>query len=158
MTIKQRAGHRRFETTEGYIREARESSRRQPGAPFPKLPARLLGLARFGEGLLREPREAENRRAASGEGGIRKRQKGASRVLKGREGHSGRAGYETPGTPSRPPQPKPAESNPAIVAAIKAALDEGRYERAAALLDVLRRTEAFGSVVPIQSAGADPRK
>jgi integrase len=43
LTIKQRAGHRRFETTEGYIREAENLRAANPGAPFPELPACLLG-------------------------------------------------------------------------------------------------------------------
>jgi hypothetical protein len=37
-------------------------------------------------------------------------------------------------------QPKPKESNAAIVEAIKAALDEAQYDRAAVLLDVLTGT------------------
>jgi hypothetical protein len=43
MAIKQRAGHRRFETTEGYIREAENLRAADAGAPFPPLPAPLLG-------------------------------------------------------------------------------------------------------------------
>jgi hypothetical protein len=43
LTIKQRAGHRRFETTEGYIREAENLRAANPGEPFPPLPASLLG-------------------------------------------------------------------------------------------------------------------
>jgi pimeloyl-ACP methyl ester carboxylesterase len=43
LTIKQRAGHRRFETTEGYIREAENLRAANPGVPFPALPACLLG-------------------------------------------------------------------------------------------------------------------
>jgi len=71
----------------------------------------------------------------------------------------GMAPQGTRGTPSRPPQPKPKESNVAIVAAIKAALEEGRHERAEALLEVLRRTEVTGSVVPLRRPVAtDSRK
>ena len=40
--IKQRAGHRSFSTTEGYIREA-ENLREGFGTPFPSLPPELLG-------------------------------------------------------------------------------------------------------------------
>ena len=43
MAIKQRAGHRRFETTEGYIREAENLRAANAGQPFPPLPASLLG-------------------------------------------------------------------------------------------------------------------
>jgi hypothetical protein len=43
--------------------------------------------------------------------------------------------------PSSLAQPEPEGSDCATVLAIKAALDEGRYERAAALLDVMRRTD-----------------
>ncbi len=42
LRIKQRAGHRSFSTTEGYIREA-ETLREGFGTPFPPLPAELLG-------------------------------------------------------------------------------------------------------------------
>ena len=42
LRIKQRAGHRSFSTTEGYIREA-ENLREGFGTPFPSLPAELLG-------------------------------------------------------------------------------------------------------------------
>jgi|CZKU01.1.fsa_nt_gi hypothetical protein len=43
LAIKQRAGQRRFETTEGYIREAENLRAASPGEPFPELPAKLLG-------------------------------------------------------------------------------------------------------------------
>lgn len=51
---------------------------------------------------------------------------------------------------SQPPQPKTAGSDAATIAAIKAALDEGRFERAAALLDMLRRTDGAGQVVALE--------
>ena len=76
------------------------------------------------------------------------RREGSSRVAKGTHGQAVQANR---GDPSRPPQPKPQESNEAVVAAIKVALDEGRHERAAALLEVLRRTEGSGRVVPLLS-------
>ncbi len=41
LRIKQRAGHRSFSTTEGYIREA-ENLRVGFGEPFPTLPAELV--------------------------------------------------------------------------------------------------------------------
>ena len=44
LTIKQRAGHAAFTTTEGYIREA-ENLRDGFGAVFSPLPATLLGDA-----------------------------------------------------------------------------------------------------------------
>ncbi len=53
MAIKQRAGHRRFETTEGYIREAENLRAANAGEPFPPLPASLL---RFWPGFWRRPR------------------------------------------------------------------------------------------------------
>jgi hypothetical protein len=67
----------------------------------------------------------------------KKRRVGHSRVAKGtqvqiREG--------TQGSPLGLSQPKPKESNAAIVEAIKAALDEAQYDRAAVLLDVLTGT------------------
>jgi len=43
MAIKQRAGHRRFETTEGYIREAENLRSASAGEPFPPLPQVLVG-------------------------------------------------------------------------------------------------------------------
>ncbi len=43
LAIKQRAGHRRFETTEGYIREAENLRAANAGQPFPELPASLRG-------------------------------------------------------------------------------------------------------------------
>ena len=42
LRIKQRAGHRSFSTTEGYIREA-ENLREGFGIPFPPLPPDVLG-------------------------------------------------------------------------------------------------------------------
>lgn len=42
--IKRRAGHNRYETTEGYIREAENLDPKTFGAPFPPLPRSLLGL------------------------------------------------------------------------------------------------------------------
>ena len=44
LRIQRRAGHARFDTTEGYIREA-EALGRNIGAPFPPLPTSLLGPA-----------------------------------------------------------------------------------------------------------------
>jgi hypothetical protein len=41
-------------------------------------------------------------------------------------------------------------SDAATVAAIKAALDEGRFERAGALLDVLRRTSGAGEIIALE--------
>jgi hypothetical protein len=67
----------------------------------------------------------------------KKRPLGSSRVAKGTQCQ---ARQGTRGSPSRPPQPKPEESKAVIVAAIKAALDEGRHERAAALFEVLTGT------------------
>jgi hypothetical protein len=46
LRIKQRAGHRSFSTTEGYIREA-ENLREGFGAPFPPLPADLARVSAF---------------------------------------------------------------------------------------------------------------
>jgi hypothetical protein len=43
MAIKQRAGHRRFETTEGYIREAENLRAANAGEPFLALPAAPVG-------------------------------------------------------------------------------------------------------------------
>jgi integrase len=42
LRIKQRAGHKSFSTTEGYIREA-ENLREGFGIPFPQLPLEVLG-------------------------------------------------------------------------------------------------------------------
>lgn len=42
--IKRRAGHSRFETTEGYIRESESLEPKTFGTPFPPLPRSLLGL------------------------------------------------------------------------------------------------------------------
>jgi integrase len=42
LTVKQRAGHKHFSTTEGYIREA-EAVGLSVGAPFPPLPSSILG-------------------------------------------------------------------------------------------------------------------
>lgn len=42
--IKRRAGHNRYETTEGYIREAENLDPATFGIPFPPLPRSLLGL------------------------------------------------------------------------------------------------------------------
>jgi hypothetical protein len=100
------------------------------------------------------PKVAPNQRERAGFESDKKRRHGSSRVAKGTQGQ---ARHATQGGPSRPPQPKPNESHAAIVAAIKAALDEGRHERAAALLDVLRRTEVFGRVVPLRSVRAASR-
>lgn len=47
LRIKQRAGHRTFGTTEGYIREA-ENLAVGFGEPFPELPADLTDPAGFG--------------------------------------------------------------------------------------------------------------
>ena len=44
LRIKQRAGHKAFSTTEGYIREA-ENLREGFGEPFPTLPAELTGIS-----------------------------------------------------------------------------------------------------------------
>jgi len=44
LAIKQRAGHRRFETTEGYIREAENLRAANAGQPFPELPRALVGF------------------------------------------------------------------------------------------------------------------
>jgi hypothetical protein len=44
LRIKQRAGHKAFSTTEGYIREA-ENLREGFGEPFPTLPAALAGIS-----------------------------------------------------------------------------------------------------------------
>jgi hypothetical protein len=60
--------------------------------------------------------------------------------------------------PSSPLQPKPEESNATIVAAIKAALDEGRHERAAALHELLRRTDRGGRVVVLRTVGGPLRE
>jgi hypothetical protein len=57
---------------------------------------------------------------------------------------------ESEEVPSRPPQPKAEGSDAATLAAIKAALDEGRFERAVALLDVLRRTGGVGQVIALE--------
>jgi hypothetical protein len=49
---------------------------------------------------------------------------------------------------------KPESSEAALVAAIKAALDAGRYKRAGALFDVLRRSEPVREqVVRLPAAG-----
>jgi hypothetical protein len=66
-------------------------------------------------------KRARTRRLASARGGPSARRRGTHRGV------------------LRPPQPKPADSHAQIVAAIRAALDEGRYERAGALLDLLRQ-------------------
>ncbi len=62
LAIKQRAGHRRFETTEGYIREAENLRAASPGEPFPELPEALLGsgrvLARAPVRPLAKPKQA----------------------------------------------------------------------------------------------------
>src|SRR5688572_5897563 len=42
--IKRRAGHSRYETTEGYIREAENLDPAMFGTPFQPLPKSLLGL------------------------------------------------------------------------------------------------------------------
>jgi hypothetical protein len=80
---------------------------------------------------------------------------GPSRVAKGTRGLERQA---TQGSPSRLPLPKPDESNAAIVAAIKAALDERRYERAAALLEVFRRTDTRDPVVALRQMGERARR
>ena len=54
---------------------------------------------------------------------------------------------------SRSTEPKPESGDAATIAAIKVALDEGRYERAAALLDVLRGPEAHRRIVPLCNVG-----
>jgi hypothetical protein len=51
-----------------------------------------------------------------------------------------------------PAEPPPATSEDAIKVAIKLAVDAGEYERAAALLDVAKRTTKPGRVTPIDSA------
>jgi hypothetical protein len=141
--IQHRAGHTSFATTQGYIRQA-EAVRTGFGNVFPSL------------GMLTQSTERSNERskmplAQSWRRGIYSRKlaerAGFESDKKGRVGHSRvakgpqrQAPQETPGSPLRSPQPKPEESNTAIVAAIKAALDEGRNERAAALFEVLACT------------------
>jgi integrase len=52
MKIEQRAGHRSFSTTEGYIREAENLRDADFGTPFPALPVGLVGTAAgFGQVL-----------------------------------------------------------------------------------------------------------
>jgi hypothetical protein len=46
----------------------------------------------------------------------------------------------------------PATSDDALRPAIKLAVDAGEYERAAVVLDVLRRTMTRGAIPPIASA------
>jgi hypothetical protein len=52
----------------------------------------------------------------------------------------------------------PSTSDDAIKLAIKLAVDAGEYERAAALLDVAKRTTKPGSVTPIDSARGRDRE
>ncbi|WP_394826137.1 site-specific integrase [Pendulispora albinea] len=51
LRIKQRAGHKSFSTTEGYIREA-ENLSVGFGKPFPSLPAELTGIFGFDSGFM----------------------------------------------------------------------------------------------------------
>ena len=54
--------------------------------------------------------------------------------------------------PTAPAEPSPSTSDDAIKLAIKLAVDAGEYERAAALLEVAKRTTKPGSVTPIDAA------
>jgi hypothetical protein len=67
-----------------------------------------------------------------------------------------RRGVSASAAPSTAPPatPWPLDSDDAIKLAIKLAVDAGEYERAAALLDVARRTTKPGSVTLIDSARA----
>jgi hypothetical protein len=115
-------------------------------------------LARFGETSPRALARPNSRSLSAERAGfesVEKGRLGSSRVAKGTQSGGGLATQEGP---SGLPPPEPEDSDRATVLAIKAALDEGRYERAAALLDVLRLNEPSGRVVLIRPAGADPRK
>ena len=54
LRIKQRAGHRSFSTSEGYIREA-ENLREGFGVPFPPLPAALVTVSARVSAFRRRP-------------------------------------------------------------------------------------------------------
>jgi hypothetical protein len=138
--IRHRAGHTSFATTQGYIRQA-EAVRTGFGEVFPGLDGLLKSIERSKcwsklDTSQSWRRGIYSRKSAEGAGfeSEKKRRVGHSRVAKGIQRQARQA---TRVGRSRPPQPKPKESNAAIVAAIKAALDEGRHERAAALFEVL---------------------
>ena len=164
LKIKQRAGHSAFSTTEGYVRQA-EAVRPDFDDVFPSLPMLVDAPKDPERSKLRSKWLAQQSwrrgifsRSSAERAGFESDNMGrlgASRVAKSPQKQAGQATQEGP---SRPPQPKPGESNAAIVAAIKVALDEGRHERAAALLEVLRRTEVSVRVVPLRCVAANRRR
>jgi hypothetical protein len=142
-----------------------EDLTRTIGEPFPQLPPALVEggperfarwAARFVSGKVLAKSTADYghspaiARQFSGEGGMRKRHFRSRRAANVSEGRRRGKQVEPPEDSSQPPQPKAAGSDAATVAAIKAALDEGRFERAAALLDVLRRTDGAGQVIALE--------
>jgi hypothetical protein len=58
LRIKQRAGHKSFSTTEGYIREA-ENLHEGFGVPFPPLPADLVTVSARVSAFRRRPSRGE---------------------------------------------------------------------------------------------------
>jgi hypothetical protein len=80
LKIMQRCGHRDFDTTHRYVREA-EAVRDGFGDAFPPLPHCLLAIAPESSRAIRRSRNSLNQAFLSGVDGTRKRQKRTSRAV-----------------------------------------------------------------------------
>jgi hypothetical protein len=145
LKIKQRAGHRSFSTTEGYIREA-ENLGDSFGQVFPPLPPSLLSGARrrrqrvsadvlaFGYAPIAVA--AKNKAFLVEAPGIEPRDTCARSVVKRRENDADRATKDD-ATRREVSAFEPMSADEAIRVAAKLAIDTGDLARARALLDLL---------------------